>query len=77
MQNMIDLAQSREAILYFDESLIFIITRTNRELLDLVVNFGGDQKKHQEKIAKNIQHTVKRKLKIFDEFWLNRKNYLK
>jgi Protein of unknown function (DUF3137) len=77
MQDMIDLAQKRETILYFDQNLVFIITRTNRSLLDLIVSFGGYQKKHQENMVKNIKYTVERKLKIFDEFWLNRKSYLK
>ena len=75
MQDMIDLAQTRESILYFDEELIFIITRTNSNLMN--TGFNTNIEKQQKQIYNMLNYIIIRKLKIFDEFWLDRKNFKK
>jgi hypothetical protein len=76
MQDMIDLYErltSKNAVFYFDESLIYIIFEAGKNALEPDLSKSITD----QTTIKPILDDIGIGLKIFDDFWLSRKAYLK
>ncbi|GAB4145442.1 MAG: hypothetical protein OHK0017_05030 [Patescibacteria group bacterium] len=76
MQDMIDLynsTKSKRVVFYFNQSQIYVFFRVDKDPFELNYDLSLNQSSVADQLLKDIQLG----LKIFDDFWLDRKAFLR